>query len=78
MPASHASRCSASALALAALSLALQQFVRVRNASLQCLAASPLQVATVEEQDAEYTFDLVTRPDVNWDGSEIPEGQRDQ
>lgn len=35
-------------------------------------------VATVEEQDAEYTFDLVTRPDVNWDGSEIPEGQRDQ
>ncbi|KAL4447309.1 hypothetical protein ABPG77_007342 [Micractinium sp. CCAP 211/92] len=37
-------------------------------------------VATVEEQDAEYTFDLVPRPDVDWDGSEIParelDGQR--
>jgi hypothetical protein len=32
-------------------------------------------VRTVEEQDAEYTFDMGPRPDTNWDGSEkaVPE-----
>ncbi|EFN57970.1 hypothetical protein CHLNCDRAFT_142107 [Chlorella variabilis] len=27
-------------------------------------------VRTVEEQDAEYTFDMAPRPDTNWDGTE--------
>ncbi|KAL4443576.1 hypothetical protein ABPG75_011313 [Micractinium tetrahymenae] len=35
-------------------------------------------VREVEEQDAEYTFDLVPRPDVKWDGSEIPEEEREE
>jgi hypothetical protein len=33
------------------------------------LALSWLQVRTVEEQDAEYTFTMAPRPDLNWDGN---------
>lgn len=33
------------------------------------LASSWLQVRTVEEQDAEYTFTMAPRPDLNWDGN---------
>jgi euchromatic histone-lysine N-methyltransferase len=35
-------------------------------------------VRTVEEQDAEYTFDMGPRPDTNWDGSEkaVPDTSR--
>ena len=28
------------------------------------------QVRTVEEQDAEYTFDMACRQETNWDGTE--------
>ena len=29
-----------------------------------------MQVRTVEEQDAEYTFDMACRQETNWDGTE--------